>query len=71
MKKIREYMGAFDRINCCTKCDWFQRRGFLVPPRVVCPECGSDLQSEVGQYRIKETKNLFSKETECIAFIRK
>jgi len=72
MSKVKEFTGCFVPALCCTKCDWFSQpihRAMI--PRVVCPKCGEAVELMVGRYLIKETKKLFSKETEYIGFKRK
>lgn len=72
MSKVKEFDGCFVTALCCTECDWFnQPRHRIAIPRVVCPKCGGAVKSMVGQYLIKETKKLFSKEIEYIGFKRK
>ena len=78
MAKINEITGCYTSTPCCTKCEWFSwplliaRNGFMIPPRTVCPDCGSAVAETVGQYQIRETKGRFSgRKTEYIGFIRK
>ena len=72
MSKVKEFDGCFVTALCCIDCDWFnQPRNKFTIPREVCPKCGGTVKRITGQYIIKETKKLFSKETEYIGFKRK
>ena len=46
--------GCYLKVSVCNTCDWFYKplsvSGFISPPRVICPDCGDDIETVIGRY---------------------
>ena len=71
----KTYLGNFVRVQACTVCDWVRNpinHHALSPPALgVCPKCGSDLDTVVGQFEFEEKKKWFSTESVIVGFVKK
>ena len=64
MAKTRTYETIFTRVTMCSDeaCGWIRVPTAPDPVRQfeVCPSCGAELKSTVGQFRIEEPIGFFS-----------
>ena len=64
--------GAYLKVSCCTQCDWYQSTNILAIPRVICPDCGCDLDQVVGRYMLeKKSTDFFSTDYVVVGFEKK
>ncbi len=48
-------MGIYRKIECCTKCDWYDSP--LYEFTEICPECGcEELELVIGRYELEQHK---------------
>jgi len=56
--KERRYYSRYLKRDVCTECDWFKSPNATLSYGI-CPDCGSELKSAAGRYKILETKTFF------------
>ena len=40
----------YQKVNCCTECDWIHNPEDTLIVETICPECGSRIKAMVGRY---------------------